>query len=415
MIRAVIGKNFGDEGKGLAVDYFCGRVPHCLVVKHNGGAQAGHTVTFDSKRFVFHQLSSGSFRGADTYFATTYYPDFYKIGEEMAEFYEMAHFIPKIICNVKTPLIYIDDIIINMALEESRGKNRHGSCGMGINEGDLRSKAGFMITAGDLFGKSASEFAKKLSEIREEYGKKRFRELGLSSGSPEYEEMLCSKEILYNASEEMMRNAEQISFAEEENAILQSAPEIVFETGQGLLLDCDNMYFQPHVTASKTGLANITALLEKADLSLSEVCYVSRTYVTRHGAGELPYETKPEALEGVEADLTNVENPWQGRIRYATHGTLAEFITPVKEDLKYLNNRKGENQSGNQSENQSGNQTNNPTVSLFLTHLNETQSQILLTDQRIAMDEFINYPEIKQLFTKIYLSGSVNGDETKAL
>lgn len=46
--RIVIGKNFGDEGKGLAVDYFSriaamNQQP-CLVVRHNGGAQAGHSV-----------------------------------------------------------------------------------------------------------------------------------------------------------------------------------------------------------------------------------------------------------------------------------------------------------------------------------------------------------------------------------
>nr|MCR5633910.1 adenylosuccinate synthetase [Lachnospiraceae bacterium] len=47
IVRAVIGKNFGDEGKGLAVNYFCSQVPDTLVIKHNGGAQAGHTVETD--------------------------------------------------------------------------------------------------------------------------------------------------------------------------------------------------------------------------------------------------------------------------------------------------------------------------------------------------------------------------------
>ena len=65
-VRVVIGKNLGDEGKGLAVDFFCGQVPDTLVVNHNGGSQAGHTVETNGKRFVFHQLSAGSFCGADT-------------------------------------------------------------------------------------------------------------------------------------------------------------------------------------------------------------------------------------------------------------------------------------------------------------------------------------------------------------
>ena len=78
---AVIGAAFGDEGKGLAADLLCRRAPGALVVRHNGGAQAGHTVHAGTKRFVFHQLSAGSFRGADTFWAGTFLPDLYKLPE----------------------------------------------------------------------------------------------------------------------------------------------------------------------------------------------------------------------------------------------------------------------------------------------------------------------------------------------
>jgi hypothetical protein len=85
MFYAVIGNNYGDEGKGLAVDYLT-LSGHNLVVRHNGGAQAGHTVDREDKRFVFHELSSGSFNGADTYWADTFYPDLYKLEDEINEF-----------------------------------------------------------------------------------------------------------------------------------------------------------------------------------------------------------------------------------------------------------------------------------------------------------------------------------------
>ena len=59
-IKAVIGKNFGDEGKGLATDYLAmlsKRAGHsCIVVRHNGGAQAGHTVEASGKRFIFREF-----------------------------------------------------------------------------------------------------------------------------------------------------------------------------------------------------------------------------------------------------------------------------------------------------------------------------------------------------------------------
>ena len=82
-VYAVIGKNYGDEGKGLTVDHLCTGDEKPLVIRHNGGAQSGHTVETDGKRFVFHQLSSGSFHGADTFWAGTYLPDLYKLQEEI--------------------------------------------------------------------------------------------------------------------------------------------------------------------------------------------------------------------------------------------------------------------------------------------------------------------------------------------
>ena len=43
-VRVVIGGAYGDEGKGLATDLFSAKASPTIVIKHNGGAQAGHTV-----------------------------------------------------------------------------------------------------------------------------------------------------------------------------------------------------------------------------------------------------------------------------------------------------------------------------------------------------------------------------------
>ena len=97
-IKAVIGKNFGDEGKGLAVNRFAQEAKkageNTLVIRHNGGAQAGHTVDLKDGRFIFHQLSSGSFAGADTLWSETYLPDLYKVGEEMEQFAAVSGSVP---------------------------------------------------------------------------------------------------------------------------------------------------------------------------------------------------------------------------------------------------------------------------------------------------------------------------------
>ena len=67
MARVVIGAGWGDEGKGATVDRLV-RGPDDVVVRFNGGAQAGHTVFApDGRRHVFHHVGSGAFHGAATY------------------------------------------------------------------------------------------------------------------------------------------------------------------------------------------------------------------------------------------------------------------------------------------------------------------------------------------------------------
>ena len=93
-IKVVIGANFGDEGKGTAVDYFTYQFykeyKNTVVVLSNGGSQRGHTVTLPSGgRHIFRHFGSGSFFGAYTYL-----PKYYIVNPmNWAE--EHKHFVTK--------------------------------------------------------------------------------------------------------------------------------------------------------------------------------------------------------------------------------------------------------------------------------------------------------------------------------
>lgn len=398
-ILAVIGKGFGDEGKGLATDYFCSKSSNTLVIKHNGGAQAGHTVETDDKRFVFHQLSAGSFRNADTFWADSYYPDLYKLGEEIEEFRSVSGICPKIYCDAQTNVTLIDDVLINMLLELSRGDGRHGSCGMGINECDLRTKAGFGITIKDIISSSEEDVVKKISDIRSRYSVQRLSELGLSKQPVASSEMielydaLSSMTVIENAVDEMKRSAEKyVTVCEDVAKFLESYDQIIFETGQGLLLDSENQEFAPHVTASRTGLYNPCRILSKYGLKLTEAVYVTRSYVTRHGAGPLSYECTADALGISFPDETNVHNAWQGSLRYALHGSGEEFLKPVKDDLEECT-------------------CGDVPASLFITHLNETGGKLKTASGDISAEEFIADPLIRDVFSSFYFSYSKTGAE----
>ncbi|MDB6096667.1 MAG: Adenylosuccinate synthase [Francisellaceae bacterium] len=68
-VHVVIGASFGDEGKGLMTNYLAAKWgPKALVVRFNGGAQAGHTVETPYKsRHIFKHFGSGGFVNSPTY------------------------------------------------------------------------------------------------------------------------------------------------------------------------------------------------------------------------------------------------------------------------------------------------------------------------------------------------------------
>ena len=383
----VIGKNFGDEGKGLATDCFARLAKDnnqsAIAVRFNGGAQAGHTVDTVSGRFVFHELSSASFRQVDTYWAKDFLPDLYKLEEELDAFKALTGFTPKIIAHPFCRIVTIDDVLVNMAAETERGKDRHGSCGMGIYEAVVRSEK-YPMYLKDVKGKSAEELFLFFKKLRNEYYPERIKELGISDTSEnEYLELLNNDNVLRNAAEGICHGAELIEI--KEHSFLSEFDEIIFEGAQGLLLDTDNEEFAPHITASHTGAKAAVDICMEAGIKDIAVSYVTRTYVTRHGAGVLPCEEEWPEYNLKISDATNIENPWQGIIRYAPHESLDRFLQAVKEDLNTIEYPVKK--------------------SIFITHLNETNNRILFADGTEGdINSFMSNTEITGLFDKIYLS-----------
>jgi adenylosuccinate synthase len=173
-------------------------------------------VDLRERRFVFSQLSSGSFRGADTYWADSFMPDLYKLSAEAESFVESGGRLPNIYASEKCRCTCIIDVLLNMLLETSRGSARHGSCGMGINEAAVRS-ATFPLYLGDVLGMSASDLYSRLRELRRDYLPLRLRELSADlSKAGEYGEMLKSDDVLYNAAEAMCRNGRYVQLMPQE-------------------------------------------------------------------------------------------------------------------------------------------------------------------------------------------------------
>ena len=362
---AVIGKNFGDEGKGFTCGCLASSLKNALIIKHNGGGQAGHTVEDPEGkwRFIHHQIGAGAEYHVPTLFADSFMPDLFQLGKEVKAFTELFGFQPILYSEKNARITTIDDVLLNMGAELARGKNLHGSCGMGIEECVQRNAAGYGITVEELATWSKQDLLHRLKQIREEYTGRRAKILGIqepassidknqsnlmnlstasnpsnsSNISNPYYEMLNNETVLENFVEEVKENVKLLTLVDADRKWLEGFQHLIFETGQGLLLDQDYEAYAPHLTSSKTGIHNPAIFLEKRGLSLEEAIYVTRPYVTRHGNGPLPCEVNRSELPGVGEDLTNQPNEWQGTLRYAKHESLEAFFAPVLRDRDSVN------------------------------------------------------------------------------
>jgi adenylosuccinate synthase len=429
---AVIGKNFGDEGKGFTCSRLASSLKNALIIKHNGGGQAGHTVE-DPKgkwRFIHHQIGAGAEYHVPTLFTDSFMPDLFQLGKEVKDFTELFGFQPILYSEKNARVTTVDDVLLNMGAEVARGKNRHGSCGMGIEECVQRNAAGYGITVEELAGWSKQDLVDRLKQIRKEYTKRRAEILGIqaqesskdkkqlnlmnlstasnpsnsSNISNPYYEMLNNETVLENFVEEMKENVKLLTLVDADRKWLEEFQHLIFETGQGLLLDQDYEAYAPHLTSSKTGIHNPAIFLEKRGLFLDEAIYVTRPYVTRHGNGPLPCEVDSSELSGVGEDLTNRPNEWQGTLRYAKHESLETFFAPVLRDRDSLKqNERKEQITTKESPNTiettetidvAGTTENigdtklskSPKLSILVTQLSETGNQLYFDEGSIPFE-----------------------------
>jgi adenylosuccinate synthase len=308
--QAIIGANYGDEGKGLLTDFFASRsLGDSIVVRFNGGAQAGHTVISpDGRRHVFSHFGSGTFADCPTYLSKFFIVNpllFVKEYEQLRD--HGVH--PSVIIHDNALLTTPIDMFINQTVEHRRGSKRHGSCGLGINETVtrcLRSEK-FCTRAKDMLQPKA--LVQRLMELSKTWLPERLKEFKVDPQSDDILQFLNKLEPILH---EFMRDTQSLLNSSRVAKEYPNHKRIIFEGAQGLMLDEDRIDQFPHLTRSKTGLTNVLYLASRLGLDQLNVTYVSRTYLTRHGAGPLEGE-----CEGSFFDATNIPNQFQGSLRFA--------------------------------------------------------------------------------------------------
>jgi adenylosuccinate synthase len=314
--KIVVGANFGDEGKGRVVDYLAHTTSKPIVVRHNGGAQAGHTVIVDNYRHVFSHIGAGTLRGAPTFLSRFFVVNpgnFLNESNRLHAEWNPPSGLPPVFVDQRAILTTPYDVLFNQFLEQTRGNHRHGSCGIGINEAVTRSQTQFATHVSDLNDLVALD--SKIDAIYMSYLYQRTQQLGFDF--TDFSLWLAKKQISHKHLKiNYLLQCHDFSriTSIQPQSIIDKYDTIIFEGAQGLLLDEDHYWF-PHVTRSKTGSTNAVTILDELGICAAEVYYVTRPYLTRHGAGPLPFECEKPFPEIV--DNTNITNEYQGSLRFA--------------------------------------------------------------------------------------------------
>lgn len=359
-IKIIIGANYGDEGKGLAADYFAGQAKgEILGVLTNGTAQRGHTVTLtDGRTHVFHHFSSGTFQGADTYICKNFTVNPMIFVKELVELmFKSNRFYVHPECKVVTPF----DMLRN--LQERRISGLHNTCGAGYwNTLERYDSDIEPLTFGEII---------KMDPIQLEYSLNQIYKYHFTEYSPLLTD-IDIKGLIQHFIDDITVMARWVEIAND--SILSKYDTIIFENGQGLLIGQQNSYANwDFCTPSDTGVYIPMRIIENNHLLAHdiEVCYVSRTYLTRHGDGPLDHMCSSQEINPEIYDFTNIPNINQGRLRYGKLDTQ-ELRKRIDADFG-----------------QTALKTRHYTKSIMLTHWNEYELDSLddLSDGRIYISK----------------------------
>ena len=279
-LRAVLGTQWGDEGKGKVVDLLGENVD--IVARYQGGANAGHTVEFDGDKFILHLIPTGILRphihcvlgNGMVIHPDSFLKEVAVLEKKGLEVLSRLHISPG------AHLILDYHQQLEKCCEESAGDERIGTTGRGIGPAyaDKASRVG--IRVGDLF--------------HERILKTRVRENTVIKNrwfKSVYQQNEVSEQSILNA---LQSFRDRIGPCVDDTTwflhqSLQSGKNILIESAQGTLLDIDFGTY-PFVTSSNTTLGGMATGLGFGIRKLNQVVGVVKAYTTRVGNGPFPTE-----------------------------------------------------------------------------------------------------------------------------
>ncbi|MEC9488761.1 MAG: adenylosuccinate synthase [Halanaerobium sp.] len=277
--KVVIGTQWGDEGKGRVVDMLAREAD--VVVRYQGGNNAGHTVVVGDKKYALHLIPSGIlFGNKKSVLSNGMVIDPKSLIKEMASLQEQGIELSNLYISEAAHAVLPYHLALDQLEEETRGDNKVGTTGRGIGPAyeDKVARAG--IRMADLTDPAI--LREKLAEVLP-LKNKIIKEV--FAGKPFQLEELVKEYSGYG--QKLQKHITNTSLLVHE--AYKAGETIFFEGAQGTLLDIDHGTY-PYVTSSNPTIGGVLVGSGVGPGFIDEVVGVCKAYVTRVGAGPFPTE-----------------------------------------------------------------------------------------------------------------------------
>ncbi len=284
MNTVVLGLQWGDEGKGKAIDYLAGNF--AAVVRFQGGHNAGHTVFYRGEKVVLHVLPSGIFYpGCLAVIAHGVVVEPLQLVEEVRHARSLGLTLENLALSAAAPLILPFHQQLDVVFEDSRYQ-RIGTTRRGIGPAyeDVVGRRALFV--GDLLDEKG--FRAKIAPLAEYYNR-----LFAAWGHPAADSQAAV--AAYLEAGEFLRPHVADTTALLRQALRDRKP-ILFEGAQGSLLDI-HLGTYPFVTSSNTTIAGVFSGTGLSPKAVDRVIGISKAYATRVGEGPFPSELKDASGE----------------------------------------------------------------------------------------------------------------------
>ena len=283
---AVIGGQWGDEGKGKVIDYLAGNVDY--VVRYAGGNNAGHTVVNEQGTFQLHLVPSGicwpDVRGIIGN-GVVVNPDVLRGELDMLS--DRGIDTARLYVSERAHVIMPYHILLDNLEEEARGAGAIGTTGQGVGPAYMDKTGRVGIRIGDLLDSSTLE-----SKLQRTLEFKNALITKIYNKNP-----LSMEDILVKCREWAQWLRPHVQSTEKLiQDILAGNQRILLEGAQGTLLDLDHGSY-PYVTSSSPSVGGACTGLGLNPQSISGVLGVFKAYSTRVGSGPMPSELHDETAE----------------------------------------------------------------------------------------------------------------------